>query len=353
MLVTCPECATRYEVDDAAFSAGGRAVRCNHCGCEWYQIGPAKPAQTAAPADVGGGADAPPLEPAKEQRGVGAFAPLGARAEAPGADFDVFRKKPGERRGRGLGAGRSPDLDPVPPVGEEPFRRAPDELARRAPRGGRRPVGARGAASGHDLGPRLDAGAQLPMVVESDDEDMRRVARRGVPARLSGRVGAVIGVAVVAAAAVFGAQFLEPDGPDAPDVGASGEGGVAALSADGGLATIATDNVPALPASSGGSVGIGAASPGVVIVERKYDLRDLPEGPALLIWGVVANNGPDDVPGPIIEVVSRDAGGAELQRFRASAEVDVLGVGDSARFQARMMYPLSPVHFVDFYIVNQ
>ena len=40
MIVTCPECATRYDVADKAFSSGGRAVRCNHCGCEWYQIGP-------------------------------------------------------------------------------------------------------------------------------------------------------------------------------------------------------------------------------------------------------------------------------------------------------------------------
>jgi predicted Zn finger-like uncharacterized protein len=35
MILTCPNCASRYVVDDAHLSAGGRMVRCSHCKTAW------------------------------------------------------------------------------------------------------------------------------------------------------------------------------------------------------------------------------------------------------------------------------------------------------------------------------
>jgi len=42
MILTCPECATGYFVDDAQMRPGGRAVRCAACGARWtaYPEGP-------------------------------------------------------------------------------------------------------------------------------------------------------------------------------------------------------------------------------------------------------------------------------------------------------------------------
>jgi predicted Zn finger-like uncharacterized protein len=40
MILTCPQCATRYQVDGANFPAAGRSVRCAKCGHVWHQIGP-------------------------------------------------------------------------------------------------------------------------------------------------------------------------------------------------------------------------------------------------------------------------------------------------------------------------
>ncbi|HEX4533096.1 MAG TPA: DUF3426 domain-containing protein [Rhizomicrobium sp.] len=40
MILTCPQCATRYEADAAKFPAQGRNVRCAKCSHVWHQAGP-------------------------------------------------------------------------------------------------------------------------------------------------------------------------------------------------------------------------------------------------------------------------------------------------------------------------
>jgi predicted Zn finger-like uncharacterized protein len=40
MILTCPQCATKYTVDGSKFPAAGRSVRCAKCGHVWHQIGP-------------------------------------------------------------------------------------------------------------------------------------------------------------------------------------------------------------------------------------------------------------------------------------------------------------------------
>jgi predicted Zn finger-like uncharacterized protein len=41
MILTCPECATSYSVDDAKIGAAGREVRCAACGTRWHAKLPA------------------------------------------------------------------------------------------------------------------------------------------------------------------------------------------------------------------------------------------------------------------------------------------------------------------------
>jgi len=40
MILTCPQCATRYQTDAAAFQPAGRRVRCAKCGHVWFQQPP-------------------------------------------------------------------------------------------------------------------------------------------------------------------------------------------------------------------------------------------------------------------------------------------------------------------------
>lgn len=54
MILTCPECSTRFQLDPAQLGAKGRTVRCANCGHRWL----AKP-----PEDTPAAIDFPPPEP--------------------------------------------------------------------------------------------------------------------------------------------------------------------------------------------------------------------------------------------------------------------------------------------------
>jgi predicted Zn finger-like uncharacterized protein len=41
MILTCPECTTRYQTDASQFAPDGRKVRCAKCGHVWLQMPPA------------------------------------------------------------------------------------------------------------------------------------------------------------------------------------------------------------------------------------------------------------------------------------------------------------------------
>ena len=52
MILTCPECATGYFVEDDQIRAAGRAVRCAACGARWTAV-PERPLELVPPVDEG------------------------------------------------------------------------------------------------------------------------------------------------------------------------------------------------------------------------------------------------------------------------------------------------------------
>ena len=73
MILTCPECATSYFVDDSRIAAAGRIVKCSNCGARW----------TARPEGAEEPAPPPPPKPPPE-----------AAAPPPPVDEIVFEAPP-------------------------------------------------------------------------------------------------------------------------------------------------------------------------------------------------------------------------------------------------------------------
>lgn len=108
MLLTCPNCATRYDVPEESLGASGRVVRCGNCGEQWTAVAPnvvmmpqptapepETPAQTGAQTgDDTAGAAPEPAEPAPEQ----AEQP-GAMANLAEEDADLFEQPQPEQEG--------------------------------------------------------------------------------------------------------------------------------------------------------------------------------------------------------------------------------------------------------------
>jgi predicted Zn finger-like uncharacterized protein len=118
MILTCPNCATRYQADASKFPAAGRSVRCAKCGNVWHQLGPAPEPDPDAELVVEEPTPAPsspPPEPEPApaiaaQSRVAAFAPSPSIAAEDDEDEteDDSREHaaaPGSMLGRGAVAG--------------------------------------------------------------------------------------------------------------------------------------------------------------------------------------------------------------------------------------------------------
>lgn len=101
MILTCPQCATRYQIEDGKFPPGGRKVRCAKCGHQWFQEPPAAEPEPGVTAD--GNATSPPAP--LPSAGSSSPSPEADRRTALTAPSDVAAqtaatspaKPPGER----------------------------------------------------------------------------------------------------------------------------------------------------------------------------------------------------------------------------------------------------------------
>jgi predicted Zn finger-like uncharacterized protein len=64
MILTCPQCATRYQIEDSKFPPGGRKVRCAKCAHQWFQQPPAPEPEIGVTATGEEVSPPPPAQPA-------------------------------------------------------------------------------------------------------------------------------------------------------------------------------------------------------------------------------------------------------------------------------------------------
>lgn len=91
MIVTCPACRTRYQVDDAALGKGGRRVRCASCGNIW-SYSPEAAAIQQAIAEVTASAEAAAVA---EAPATPTAVPSQVALERPGGELRADTQAPG------------------------------------------------------------------------------------------------------------------------------------------------------------------------------------------------------------------------------------------------------------------
>jgi predicted Zn finger-like uncharacterized protein len=86
MILTCPECATSYFVDDGRIPPAGRKVKCSSCGHYWIATPEAPAAGEAPPAHAPREADPPPAAPQPQAESPPEEEVAAAPAEPPEAE---------------------------------------------------------------------------------------------------------------------------------------------------------------------------------------------------------------------------------------------------------------------------
>lgn len=107
MILTCPECNTRYLVPDSSIGAAGRTVRCASCRHSWFQQGPATavvppapepelaaPAQDTAAVEEREATSAPPEAPATATSYAAFDDTADAAPQTNDGDYDAFAHAP-------------------------------------------------------------------------------------------------------------------------------------------------------------------------------------------------------------------------------------------------------------------
>ena len=352
MIINCPNCATRYDVDDSRIAGDGRAVRCAVCDTSWFVPAPepiANLIRPSADADAPARAQTPPAEEddalfetvdpdaapaatAREQSladesGGNFFQRFrGRESDRDGAQEDGWRDRAREPESARLAAEETPD-DARDAVVDAAFEDVDEdgEFVERRRGFGRRLRDRRRRTTALAPIDDLDAAADR---VFSDEffaalhvqprelERAIRKARRRADARNKNRLtpwralGWSVWIGAVAAC-LFVAYVYRQDIVDA------------------------WPNAQAAYAV----IGVDAEPHGLKISKVAHRFATSTLGPSLEVTGEIFNDSDEPMVAPLLQAEAFDAQGALLARWTFEAETENLAPGAKADFATRSAAP--------------
>lgn len=316
MIITCPDCSTRYSVDPAAIGQTGRSVRCARCGQTWHQE---PEAADESPATAPPPAPPPEPEPEPEPESETVAEPAAAaEPEAPAAeeskslsqdDLDSLFDSPA-----------APAAEPEPEPAAESKSLSQDDLDSLfdspAP-----------AAETEQPTPEPEPEAKAPNIGDDDDfgDDIDDEVQEPIPAALTGSrpeergkrrrgrwIAALVVVVILAGAAlgvVFGQQQIVQVWPGAQDLFAK--------------------------------VGLSAPDPyeGITILKApdlKIERQSIGDIDVLVVTGVVVNETSVPKHLPRLRLMLKDVDGQTLKTVTVSPDADLLAPGGRTTFTAHI-----------------
>jgi predicted Zn finger-like uncharacterized protein len=385
MIITCPSCATRYDVDDDRFSPDGRSVRCAECNESWFVPAP-QPIENLMPLKPKGRK----AEAGDEPRGDGRKSSL-RRDDAyeEGVDeplFDAPSKSARFRidaeveddRGHKAKDERSPRRAEARDA-EEPeqrnfrsSRREADEekSSARAERDTRR-----GEEDAREADLRAVRERRESKVVDADFEDLGRqtpeyqdqVLGRGFGRKMRDRETALARLEDLEPIAerVFNDEFftalrVQPKELErairkarrraeareknrlTPWRALGWSAWIGVIAACGFVGYSYRNNIVAMFPNAKGAydaVGIEANPYGLKIEGVTHRVAMSPEGPVIEILGRLRNEERGDVAPPMLQAEALGADGEVLSRWTFAARADKVRAGESADFSTRAPAP--------------
>ncbi|WP_337997635.1 DUF3426 domain-containing protein [Oleispirillum naphthae] len=307
MIISCPECATKFSIADAILGTKGRKVRCFKCGHTWHQMPEAAPfAQPPVSVEPMGPMDAMELPPRRP-----APPPLMPPTATVGAGDLPLESDP-------VGM---PDIAPPPPMG-----------SRSLP---------------------MEAGLDVPAAKADDDFDIPTIAPPDDPSALAGTRSADDASAnTMDVDSLLGARAEDIPKVLANRIETTEKKGiwgkliflVVLLGGIGAALWFArVQIVQRFPGAAPlyKSLGVPIEVLGDGLEFRGVTSEMVKEGKlsVLLVRGVIANVVKEDRPVPLLRLVLLDTGGSTIQEAYAKPRKDSLEGGAQVGFQIRMEDP--------------
>lgn len=117
MIIACPNCSARYDIDDSRFLPGGRSVRCSECSTSWFVPAP-QSVETLMPSAR--------VDEEQKREDDSLFAPRPPQDTQQNTDQNIFKRRRADHADTSHNGGQGAQDQPRPKWGPMAERRSPE-----------------------------------------------------------------------------------------------------------------------------------------------------------------------------------------------------------------------------------